>query len=59
MAQSSEQALIVDNDVFRAQLLQLDQETLTQRLQEMRWLKNKLFFSSITELALERFGVDS
>ena len=53
---SNQQALIVDIDVFTTQLLQLDQDTLTQRLQEMRWLKNKLFFSSITDTALERFG---
>lgn len=51
-----EQALIVDIDVFTIQLLQLDQDTLTQRLREMRWLKNKLFFSSITDTAIECFG---
>lgn len=55
-APSNQQALIVDIDVFTTQLLQLDQNTLTQRLQEMRWLKNKLFFSSITDTALKRFG---
>lgn len=55
-AAANQQALIVDIDVFTTQLLQLDQNTLTQRLQEMRWLKNKLFFSSITDTALERFG---
>lgn len=49
-------ALIVDIDVFTQELLQLDQDTLAQRLQEMRWLKNKLFFSCITPHALERFG---
>lgn len=52
----SHKALIVDIDIFTTQLLQLDQDALTQRLQEMRWLKNKIFFSSITETALERFG---
>ncbi len=49
-------ALITDIDVFTRELLQLDQDTLTQRLQEMRWLKNKVFFSSITQDVLERFG---
>jgi len=49
-------ALIVDIDVFTQELLQLDQDTLAQRLQEMRWLKNKVFFSCITQHALERFG---
>ncbi len=51
------QALIVDIDVFTHGLLQLDHDTLAKQLQEMRWLKNKTFFSSITPHALERFGV--
>lgn len=50
------QALIVDIDVFTTELLELDQVTLTQRLHEMRWLKNKVFFSCITETALKQFG---
>jgi uncharacterized protein (TIGR04255 family) len=50
-------AVIVDIDVFTTEMLQLDQETLTQRLIEMRWLKNKVFFGCITEDALKRFGV--
>jgi uncharacterized protein (TIGR04255 family) len=49
-------ALIVDIDVFTTDLLELNQGTLKQRLREMRWLKNKVFFSCITETALERFG---
>ena len=49
-------ALIIDIDVFTTELLELDQETLIQRLSEMRWLKNKVFFSCITEAARERFG---
>ncbi|WP_008319189.1 TIGR04255 family protein [Leptolyngbya sp. PCC 6406] len=49
-------ALIVDIDVFTHELLQLDQDTLAQRLQEMRWLKNKVFFNCMTPHALERFG---
>jgi uncharacterized protein (TIGR04255 family) len=55
-APSDHQALILDIDVFTTQLLELDQDTLTRRLQEMRWLKNKIFFSSITDTASERFG---
>jgi uncharacterized protein (TIGR04255 family) len=55
-ASSDCESLIFDIDVFTTTLLQLDQGTLTQRLQEMRWLKNKIFFSSITETALEQFG---
>ena len=50
-------ALIFDIDVFTTELLQLDQGTLNQRLSEMRWLKNKVFFSCITDTALDRFGV--
>ncbi|NJL98058.1 MAG: TIGR04255 family protein [Synechococcaceae cyanobacterium SM2_3_2] len=54
------QALIVDIDVVTSNILlqlgQVDQETLSQRLQEMRWLKNKVFFSCMTSYALERFG---
>lgn len=53
---SNGRALIIDIDVFTFELLQLDQDTLTQRLQEMRWLKNKVFFSSITQNVLDRFG---
>jgi uncharacterized protein (TIGR04255 family) len=49
-------ALIVDIDVFTTDLLQLDQNVLIQRLSEMRWLKNKVFFSCITDFALEQFG---
>jgi uncharacterized protein (TIGR04255 family) len=52
-------ALIVDIDVFAHDLLQLDQDTLIQQLQEMRWLKNKVFFSCITDHALEQFGATS
>jgi uncharacterized protein (TIGR04255 family) len=48
-------ALIIDIDVFTTEMLQLDQETLNQRLIEMRWLKNKVFFSCITETALKQF----
>jgi len=54
---SDGEALIFDIDIFTTPLLQLDEGTFTQRLQEMRWLKNKIFFSSITETALEQFGV--
>jgi uncharacterized protein (TIGR04255 family) len=50
------QALIVDIDVSTTDLLELDKPILTQRLHEMRWLKNKFFFSCTTETALQRFG---
>jgi uncharacterized protein (TIGR04255 family) len=50
------QALIVDIDVFMTEFIALDRESLIQRLYEMRWIKNKIFFSCFTPTALERFG---
>jgi uncharacterized protein (TIGR04255 family) len=47
-------ALILDIDVFTTQGFDLG-DLLEPRLQEMRWLKNKAFFGSITEKALEMF----
>lgn len=48
-------ALILDIDVFTTQAFDLDKAVLGRRLLEMRWLKNKAFFGSITENALEMF----
>lgn len=49
-------ALILDIDVFTNQGFELlDDAMLVHRLQEMRWLKNKVFFGSITEKARELF----
>jgi len=48
-------ALILDIDVFTTQPLELEQSMLVRRLLEMRWLKNKVFFGSVTEKALELF----
>ena len=45
--------LILDIDVFTTQPFSLDQDVLEQYLAEMRWLKNKVFFGSITQKALE------
>jgi uncharacterized protein (TIGR04255 family) len=47
--------LILDIDVFTIQGFELDEERLTRTLEEMRWLKNKAFFGSVTEKALGRF----
>lgn len=44
--------LILDIDVFTTQPFNLDQGVLEQRLAEMRWLKNKVFFGSITQETL-------
>jgi uncharacterized protein (TIGR04255 family) len=48
-------ALILDIDVFTTQGFDLDNAALQRRLLEMRWLKNKVFFGSITVKALEMF----
>ena len=48
-------ALILDIDVFTTESFDLDEALLGRRLIEMRWLKNKAFFGSITEKALETF----
>ena len=54
-AGASGAALILDIDVFTAQPFELDDAILTRRLLEMRWLKNKTFFGSVTEKTLETF----
>ena len=54
-AGASGPALILDIDVFTAQSFDSDEMVLDRRLLEMRWLKNKVFFGSITEKALEMF----
>jgi uncharacterized protein (TIGR04255 family) len=46
--------LILDNDVYTTQPFPLEGDVLEQRLAEMRWLKNKFFFGSITRELLER-----
>jgi uncharacterized protein (TIGR04255 family) len=48
-------ALILDIDVFTTQENSLDNTLTSRRLLEMRWLKNKVFFGSITKKALEMF----
>jgi uncharacterized protein (TIGR04255 family) len=48
-------AVILDIDVFTTELLSLDEAVIRSRLAEMRWLKNKFFFSSITAKAQKRF----
>lgn len=48
-------ALIVDIDVFTNEPFEIRKGAIEQRLPEMRWLKNKVFFGSVTDKALERF----
>jgi uncharacterized protein (TIGR04255 family) len=47
--------VILDIDVFTAQEFEPDEAKLVHRLLEMRWLKNKAFFGSVTDKALQRF----
>jgi uncharacterized protein (TIGR04255 family) len=47
--------LILDIDVFATQRFELRRDMLESRLGEMRWLKNKVFFGSVTSDALARF----
>jgi uncharacterized protein (TIGR04255 family) len=48
-------ALIFDIDVFSEQPFALEDKVLRDKVAEMRWLKNKFFFGSITSGAWEAF----
>ncbi|MGH8605195.1 MAG: TIGR04255 family protein [Gammaproteobacteria bacterium] len=48
-------ALILDIDVYTIQPFELRDNVFPTRLAEMRWLKNKVFFGSITPQALKNF----
>lgn len=47
--------LIIDIDVFTIKGFELNEAAMEQRLPEMRWLKNKVFFGSVTPNALKLF----
>lgn len=47
--------LIVDIDAFTVQPLEIKDGVLEERLAELRWLKNKAFFGSMTEEAMKLF----
>lgn len=47
--------IILDRDVFTMRPFEISQELMNTRLAEMRWLKNKVFFGSVTQKALENF----
>lgn len=51
-------AIILDIDVFAICSDKLDEELLTKRFQEMRWLKNKVFFGCFTKKAMKKFRGD-
>lgn len=48
--------LIVDIDVFIENIDDLDPANLIIHLSKIRWLKNKIFYNSITDQALTKFG---
>lgn len=56
---NDERALILDIDVFTAEAIPIETKNLGQKLEQMRWLKNHIFFSNLTEKALTQFGVES
>lgn len=49
------QFLIVDIDIFISDLVNIEKLNLVNHLNRIRWLKNKIFFNSITNIALEKF----
>ncbi|MCM0083938.1 TIGR04255 family protein [Geomonas sp. Red32] len=46
-------SIIVDIDVFTHFVRNFSEDLIPKMLQEMRWLKNRVFFGSISEAALE------
>lgn len=50
-----EAGLILDIDAFTVEAFAVNEALTENRLAQMRWLKNKVFFSSITPEALEMF----
>lgn len=52
---SSDKGLLIDISVMTTQPTLVDQSILGKKLDEMRWVKNKIFLSSISNTALHRF----
>ena len=48
-------AIIIDIDVFTLDGVEFEKNRIRGMFEEMRWLKNKTFFGSVTEYALEAF----
>lgn len=53
--QSESFRLILDLDVFTTQPIAIDDQGLQQHLREMRWIKNKAFFTYVKPKAIARF----
>ena len=47
--------ILLDIDVFTLKNFEINSEILNKYLTEMRWIKNKIFFNSITKKTLELF----
>jgi hypothetical protein len=47
--------LILDLDIFTGQALSAKPDAIKDRLEDMRWIKNKLFFGSLSPLVLNSF----
>jgi uncharacterized protein (TIGR04255 family) len=47
--------LIIDTDVFTILPIEHQEDWFDKSLDEMRWLKNKVFFGSITQKAIQNF----
>ena len=55
-SQANQQFILVDIDVFISKVIDIEESRLINHLNKIRWLKNKIFFNSITDIALEKFG---
>lgn len=51
----TEFGLILDIDVFTTQPFQPESDIIERSLAEMRWLKNKVFYGSLSQKAVEKF----
>lgn len=47
--------LIIDSDVFTLKPFEFDLQRIRRHFTDMRWLKNRVFFGSITERSMELF----
>jgi uncharacterized protein (TIGR04255 family) len=52
----SSSTIMIDVDVFREDVRDLDHKTLADAFMEIRSIKNRIFFSLLAQPALERFS---
>lgn len=53
--ESDSLGLILDIDVFTTGTVEMDEQATSDRLSEMRWLKNKMFYSLLTPQTIDRY----